>query len=301
MPTIFWTGRLSCPMKLMANANNLLAWVLGNTRDTATMKAHVKKGYGGEVTNDISRYDEFGLKHYTKIATELLSGIDLKGKEVLEVGCGTGIMSHLAVERKPAKIVCGDQAEYVLNHCRKKAAERGVSTQMEFWQLDAESLPFPDGSFDAVISGMMLGVVPNPVKAIKEMARVLRTGGSLAVSTQGPQYYWEACDATFRKINIVRVLGYRIEYWPRRELDMKKYLKEAALKEIITRRLTWKDTFKTGGEAYDFFASTSSGWWFSKFPKGKVARESQKIRDYFNAKGVTKITQDIIFAYGRKA
>ncbi len=284
----------------MVNANNLLACVLGNTRDTEAMKGRMKKGYGGEVTNDISRYDDFGLEHYAKIATELLSGLDLKGKEVLEVGCGTGIMSYLALEKKPAKIVCGDQADYVLNQCRKKAAERGVSTQMDFRQLDAEFLPFPDGSFDAVICGMMLGLVPNPVKAIKEMARVLRIGGSLAVSTQGPEYYWEVCDASFREINILYVLGYRIEYWPRSELDMKKYFKQAVLNEIATRRLTWKDTFSNGAEAYDFFASTSSGWWFSKFPKKKVLRESKKLRDYFNAKGVSQITQDIIFAYGKK-
>ncbi len=287
-------------MKLMVNTNNILAWVLGNARDTAGMKARMKKGYGGEITDDISRYDNVGLQHYTKIATELLSGIDLNGKEVLEVGCGTGIMSYLAAERRPAKLFCGDQSEYMLNQCRKKAADRSMSTTIEFRQLDAESLPFPNGRFDAVISGMTLGLVPNQGQAIKEMVRVLRRDGKLGVSTQGPDYYWEASDAAFRKINKFHVFGYRIEYWPRSESDLIRFFAEAELKEIRTRRLSWKDTFKTGADAYDFFISTSSGWWFSKFPKEKIAGESRKIREYFNAKGITQITQDVILAYGRK-
>ncbi len=300
MPSIFWTGKLSWPMKLVVNMNNIVAWILGNFSDPEAMKARVKKGYEGEVTEDVTRYDQKGIKHYTKIANELLGGIDLQGKEVLDVGCGTGILAHLALERGPAKIVCGDNSEYMLNQCRKKALDKRLSTPMDFRQLDAESLPFEDGSFDAIISGMMLGMLPNQGKAVKEMARVLRPGGALAISTQGKGYYWEASDAAFRKISKLYVFGYRIEFWPRSEPEMKKLFGEAGLKEIRTRRLTWQDTFKTGAETYDFFAATSSGWWFSKFPKEKIAPESQKIRDYFNSKGVNQITQDVIFAYGNK-
>ncbi len=147
---------------------------------------------------------------------------------------------------------------------------------------------------------MMLGMVPNQGKAIQEMARVLRSGGSLAVSTHAPEHNWEASDAAFRKFSRYYVLGYRVEFWPRSEGAMKKFFGEAGLHEIRTRQLTWKDNFKSGGEAYDFFASTSSSWWFSKIPKGKVPAETKKIRDYFIAKGVTQITEDVIFAYAQK-
>jgi ubiquinone/menaquinone biosynthesis C-methylase UbiE len=177
VPSIFWTGKLSFPMKLTVNINNLFAWISGNARDTTAMKDRMRKGYEGAITDHVTGYDHQGHEHYTKIAAELLKGIGVQGKEVLDVGCGTGILTHLARERGPSKIVCGDNSEYMLNQCRKKASDKGVdSTRMEFRQLDAELLPFDDCSFDAVISGMALGLVPNQKKAVKEMARVLCWG-----------------------------------------------------------------------------------------------------------------------------
>lgn len=203
--------------------------------------------------------------------------------------------------RGPSKIVCGDNSEYMVNQCRKKASEKGVdSTRMEFRQLDAESLPFDDSSFDAVISGMMLGMVPNQKKAIREMARVLRSGGILALSTHGPEHYWEANEAGFRSATMRYVFGYRVEFWPRKEIELQRMFEEVGLSEVRTRRLTWKDDFKTGGDAYDFYAATSSLWWLAKFPQNKVAGECRKTRDYFDRKEVKQITQDVILAYARK-
>jgi hypothetical protein len=73
-----------------------------------------------------------------------------------------------------------------------------------------------------------------------------------------------------------------------------------ALVNILTHRLNYQDTFETGSKAYDFFACTSSSWWFPKFPPGKIAEEAKKGRDYFERKGVTQITQDAILAHALK-
>ncbi len=50
-------------MKLMVNTNNLLAWILGNTRKTAAMKQRMKMGYEGQVSDSVSKYDEVGMQH----------------------------------------------------------------------------------------------------------------------------------------------------------------------------------------------------------------------------------------------
>ena len=70
--------------------------------------------------------------------------------------------------------------------------------------------------------------------------------------------------------------------------------------DVLTRRLNWKERFDNGVKAYDFFASTSSAWWYSKFPPDKVAPISRKIRNAFELKNVTEITMDIVIAHGRK-
>ena len=301
MPTIFWTGKLSLPMTLMVNANNILAWLTGNVRDTAAMKDRVRQGYDGVFSEHVTRYDELGAEFQTKAATAQLEGVDLQGKEVLDVGCGTGIISLLALQKGAAKVVCGDISNYMLDVGRTKADRQGYGAdRMDFRQLDAESLPSKDASFDIVMTGMTLGLLPNAGKAVTEMVRVLRPGGLLSVGAHGPEHYWEARDASFRVINKWYVLGYRLEFWPRKEKDVRRLLAEAGLVDIRTSRLTWRNTFKTGGEAYDFFAAISSNWWYAKVPPIKRDKETRKTRDYFERKGIVRITDDIIVAYGRK-
>jgi ubiquinone/menaquinone biosynthesis C-methylase UbiE len=301
MPKIFWTGKLSLPMKLMANINNISAWLTGNARDTAAMKTRVKQGYDGAFSEHVTRYDELGAVLQTKAATAQLEGVDLHGKKVLDVGCGTGIISFLALQKGADKVVCGDISNYMLQLCRAKADRQGYgSDRIEFRTLDAESLPFEDASFDFVITGQTLGLIPDAEKAVKEMVRVLRPGCSLAVGAHGPEHYWEACDATFRMITKRYVLGYRLEFWPRREEEVRRLLAQAGLIDIRTKRLTWLNEFKTGGDAYDFFAAISSNWWYAKVPPNKRAEETRKTRDYFDRKGIRQITDDITLAYGRK-
>jgi ubiquinone/menaquinone biosynthesis C-methylase UbiE len=301
LPTLFWTGKLSLPMALMVNANNILAWLTGNVRDTAAMKDRVRQGYDGAFSEHVTRYDQLGAEFQTKAATAQLEAVDLQGKEVLDVGCGTGILSLLALEKGAAKLVCGDIANYMLEVGRAKADRQGYGAdRIDFRQLDAESLPFEDSSFDVVMTGMTLGLLPDAERAVTEMVRVLRPGGLLSVGAHGPEHYWEACDASFRVINKRYVLGYRLEFWPRKEEEVRRLLQEVGLVDIRTSRLTWRNTFKTGGEAYDFFAAISATWWYAKVPPIKREREDRKARDYFERKGVVKITDDIIVASGRK-
>jgi ubiquinone/menaquinone biosynthesis C-methylase UbiE len=301
MPQILWTGKLSLPMALMVNANNILAWFTGDVRGTAAMKDRVRQGYDGVFSAHVTRYDELGMEMQTKAATAQLERLDLQGKEVLDVGCGTGILSLLALRKGAAKVVCGDISTYMLGVGRAKADSQGYGAdRIDFRQLDAESLPFEDAKFDLVITGMMLGLLPDPEKAVTEMVRVLRPGGLLSLGAHGPEHYWEACDATFRIVDKRYVLGYRLEFWPRKEEEFRRLLMEAGLVDIRTSRLTWHNTFKTGGEAYDFFAAISSNWWYAKVPPIKRDKETKRTRDYFERKGIVTITDDVILAYGRK-
>ena len=102
------------PMTLMVNANNILAWLTGNARNTTAMKDHVRQGYDGAFSEHVTRYDELGIRFQTKAALAQLEGVDLQGKEVLDVGCGTGVISLLALQKGAAKVVCGDISNYML-------------------------------------------------------------------------------------------------------------------------------------------------------------------------------------------
>lgn len=301
MPTIFWTGKLSLPMMLLVNANNILGWLTGNARDTAAMKNRVKHGYDGVFSEHVTMYDELGAMFQTKAATAQLEGLDLQGREALDVGGGTGIISLLALQKGAAKVVCGDISNYMLEIGRAKAAKQGYGAdRIDFRWLDAESLPFKEASFDIVLTGMSFGLFPDQERAVTEMVRVLRPGGLISVGAHGPEHYWEANDASFRAIDKRYVLGYRMEFWPRKEEYIRRLLAEAGILDIRTRRLTWRNKFETGGQAYDFFAAISANWWYAKVPPDKRDELNKKTRGYFERKGVTTITDDIILADGRK-
>ena len=144
----------------MLNASNLCAWGTGAMRDTEAMKERVKQGYDGVFSDHVSHYDEVGTKLQLKSATEQLKDEDVRGKLALDIGCGTGVASLLMLQRGAAKVVCGDISEQMLSRARANAEREGFGPErIEFRQLDAEALPFGDGSFDVVSTSMTMGLL----------------------------------------------------------------------------------------------------------------------------------------------
>ena len=156
----------------------------------------MKDGYNGKFSDYIHQYDELSTFHYEKIANILLQEIDCKGKEVVDVGCGTGILSFMVLEKGAKKISCIDISPLMLEKCKKKSIDNGYPDEViSFYEGDIEKLPFRDSSFDIVFCNMVLGMVPNQQEAVSELARILRPGGTLALSIHGPDHLVEPIEA----------------------------------------------------------------------------------------------------------
>lgn len=99
---------------------------------------------------------------------------------VLDVGCGTGALVAALAERLPGASITGvDREPACLQACRAAwPAPRG-----RFLQGDAAALQLADASVDAVLSMLLLMLVPDPARVAVEMHRVLRTGGAAAAAT----------------------------------------------------------------------------------------------------------------------
>jgi SAM-dependent methyltransferase len=106
------------------------------------------------------------------------------GQRVLDVGCGTGVVSVTAA-RLGCKVTGLDLTPELLEHARKNAAIAHVT--IDFQEGDVEAMPFPDASFDAVLSQFGHIFAPRPEVAIAEMLRVLKPGGTIAFSTWPPE------------------------------------------------------------------------------------------------------------------
>lgn len=301
MPPLFWTGKLSTPVKILMNFNCIFAWINGSTRDTDSMKERVKLGYDGLITDNVKLYDNLGLDFQIKAAKFQLEGLNVEGQEVLDVAAGTGALSFLLLEKGAKRVVCGDISEKMLEQCRKKAIELGYKEdKIELRVLDAEELPFADNTFDTVITGMATGLFPDLLKAIREMVRVVKPNGTVSVGAHGPEHYWEPIDSFVRSTNIRYLLGYRPEWWPRTEDEIRSIMAKAGLSDIQSKREIWRNKFTTGGDAWDFFCAISSSFQYEKYPTDKRLEDYRKVRDYCNINNKSTVTDDIILAYGNK-
>jgi ubiquinone/menaquinone biosynthesis C-methylase UbiE len=104
-----------------------------------------------------------------------------QGQRVLDVACGTGIVARVAADRL---VEVGKVAGLDLNPSMIKVARR-LQPHVDWYEGDATDMPFSDASFDAVLCQAGLMFFPDPVAALREMRRVLRSGGKLAVQVWG--------------------------------------------------------------------------------------------------------------------
>src|ERR1700753_3619362 len=99
-----------------------------------------------------------------------------KGK-VLDVGCGTG---NLAVELAKNPDLTSIEAFDFSSPYIAYAKARGADRRINFQTADACAMPFADGTFDVTLSMLVLAFIPEPQRAVREMVRVTRPGGTVA-------------------------------------------------------------------------------------------------------------------------
>ncbi len=130
-------------------------------------------------------YEKYGGETFQAYAQRLLDGAGLKpGQHVLDVACGPGIPSLMAAPLvgNDGAVVGIDLAPGMIELAKKKAEKAGL-TNVTFREADAEDIPFPDDSFDVVLCNHGLVHTTDRVKALREMWRVLKRGGTIAIST----------------------------------------------------------------------------------------------------------------------
>ncbi|MEY2468311.1 MAG: hypothetical protein QOF21_1009 [Actinomycetota bacterium] len=115
------------------------------------------------------------------------------GGEILEVGCGAGWLWTAVhdVLDAPVHLTLTDFSAGMVQAASELVAPLPTIELVDARTADAQSLPFPDASFDLVVANYMLYHVPDPSLAVREFARVLRPDGQLVAGTVGADHLRE--------------------------------------------------------------------------------------------------------------
>ncbi len=131
----------------------------------------------------LSRVPDTAAASFAGVANPFSLGTLELGERVLDVGCGAGTDSLVAAQMiAPDGRVTGiDMTPQMLANARRAAAEMGLDN-VEFIESEAEQLPFPDESFDVVISNGVIDLIPDKDAVFSELRRVLRPGGRIQLA-----------------------------------------------------------------------------------------------------------------------
>ena len=145
---------------------------------------------------------------------------------ILDLGCGTGRLLHDLSSRFPeAQLVGLDFSQEMLNIAQERLSD-GVELQVG----SADNLSFLDQSFDLVISTSAFHYFPNPVIAIQEATRVLKTGGTLVISDWCSDYWTcRILDLWLRLSNRAHIRTYSVK-------EFEQLLKNQGLTQITIEK-----------------------------------------------------------------
>jgi ubiquinone/menaquinone biosynthesis C-methylase UbiE len=152
--------------------------------------------YGGTAPEAYERY--FVPAIGGPFAHDLITEAALRpGERVLDVACGTGVVTRLAAEKvgPTGSVAALDLNPAMLGVARSVPAP--AAPTIRWYESTAESMPLPDGAFDVVLCQLGLQFIEDKAAALREMHRVAAKGGRVLVSVPTPTEFWETPEAAF--------------------------------------------------------------------------------------------------------
>ncbi|HEY8601252.1 MAG TPA: methyltransferase domain-containing protein [Thermomicrobiales bacterium] len=145
-------------------------------------------------------YEPYVGRWSRRVAAEFLTWLAVPpGGRWLDVGCGTGALTGtILAQAAPSAVRGADTSAGFIGYAQTQLNDPRVS----FGIADGQALPDADGTYDAVVSGLALNFIPQPARALGEMARVTRPGGIVAAyvwdyddGMQMMRHFWDAAVA----------------------------------------------------------------------------------------------------------
>ena len=133
--------------------------------------------------DELATVPEAAVESFAGVANPWTMGRLAEGERVLDLGSGAGTDSLIAAQMvgEQGSVTGIDMTTEMLEKARAAAAKMGA-TNVEFVESEAERLPFPDGSFDVVVSNGVIDLIPDKDAVFAELYRVLAPGGRIQIA-----------------------------------------------------------------------------------------------------------------------
>jgi demethylmenaquinone methyltransferase/2-methoxy-6-polyprenyl-1,4-benzoquinol methylase len=184
----------------------------------------------------------------------LVSRIDVRREEtVLDVATGTAAVALELVRQKDCHVWGVDQSAAMLEVGRRRVALAAATKQVRLVEGSAEELPFEEGQFDALTFTYLLRYVDDPPATLRELARVIKPGGSIAMLEFGlPRGLWRPLWELYVRVGLPlagraispgwqevgRFLGPSIREFHARHPSLPALFREAGIVDVQSRRLS---------------------------------------------------------------
>jgi demethylmenaquinone methyltransferase / 2-methoxy-6-polyprenyl-1,4-benzoquinol methylase len=183
----------------------------------------------------------------------LVSRVDVgPAHSVLDVASGTAAVAIELTRRTGCRVVGLDQSQEMLETGRQRVAAAGLADRIELVEGVADRLPFEDATFDALTFTYLLRYVPDPGATMRELARVVRAGGTIAMLEFGlPRGLARPAWELYVRIGLPALGALVSPGWRRvgsflgpsirdfhRRYDVPELWRQAGIKDVRSRRLS---------------------------------------------------------------
>jgi ubiquinone/menaquinone biosynthesis C-methylase UbiE len=245
-----------------------------------------------------SSFDDASLGFWDRYGRRTVARIHLRpGARVLDVCCGSGASALPAARAVGAEgsVIGIDVSERLLGRARRKAAMERLSN-VDFRLSDMGELDLPAASFDAVVIVFGIFFAPDMVGQLRALARLVRPGGVLAVTTWGPRIFEPLYTPFLEAVRARRPGKHEYRPWDRlsTEADVTSLMRAASLSCFDVAGEVGRETIEHPEDWWTIVRGTGLRWFIDQLEPGSA--EALRADCLRHADAVTSIETNVVFA-----
>jgi ubiquinone/menaquinone biosynthesis C-methylase UbiE len=250
-------------------------------------------------------FDDEPLSFWERIGSRTVARLELPaGARVLDVGCGTGASALPAAQAvaRDGFVLGVDLSARLLDRARTKAMTCGV-TNVEFHLADMTGLGYPDGRFDAVVSVFSIFFVPDMEGLVRELWRMVRPGGKLAVTTWGPRIFEPAYSRWLAAIRQERPdLHSAFNPWDRiTDVEsVTNLLRDGGVTDVDVAAEDGTQPLRSAEDWWIIALGSGLRWTIDQMGPGAAARVKADNVHWLSENKISSVETNAIYAIGKK-